>query len=75
MRKAFALMSLVGLAGCANSQIAWNGPGWYLEKPHIIAFGRDYYGGPMTYDDCEIARKKETNAELLLCVNETVKPE
>ena len=78
MRKALALLLLAGptVAGCGErSEIAWNGPGWYLERPRVVLDGRDYYGGPMSYDECEIARRKYTSAELMLCVNETTKPE
>ena len=76
MRKAFALLLLMGLAGgCSQYHVAWTAPGWYLEKSNVIFFGRSIYAGPMSYDDCEVARKKEVSADYLLCVNETVKPE
>ena len=76
MRKAFALLLLTGLAGgCSQYNVAWTARGWYLEKSNVIFFGRSIYAGPMSYDDCEVARKAEASAIALLCVNETVKPE
>ena len=85
MRKAAGFLLLAAplvaaLGGCSQysfSQynVAWTGPGWYLEKPHVIIPGRTYYAGPISYDECEILRKKEASADYLLCVNEIVKPE
>ena len=77
MLKILALLLLAtSAAACARiTHVAWSGPGWYLEKPHVIITGVDWYAGPMSYDDCEIARKKEASADFMLCVNEIKKPE
>jgi hypothetical protein len=69
---AAAVLSL-GLAGCAKS-LQWSGPGWYLNMPHQTIAGADYYAGPLSYDDCEEARKKETVANKMLCSYIVTKP-
>lgn len=74
MRTTLALALLLGLAACSNP-VPFNGPGWYLMKPNVIMPGADYYGGPMAYEDCEVARKKETTAEQLLCQQILKQPE
>jgi len=66
MRTTLALALLLGLAACSKPT-AWNGPGWYLLMPNVVLPGADYYGGPMAYEDCEAARKKETVADKMLC--------
>ena len=62
---ATAVLALT-VAGCSKP-MNWNGPGWYLQMPHVGIPGADYYGGPMSYDECEAARKKETVADKMLC--------
>jgi hypothetical protein len=74
MRTTLALLLLAGLAACSKP-MAWNGPGWYLHMPHQTIPGSDYYGGPMSYDDCEAARRKETVAHKMLCSLELKQPE
>ena len=69
---AAAVLSL-GLAGCAKP-LEWTGPGWYLNQPHVVIPGADYYAGPMSYDDCEAARKKEDVAHKMLCSYIVTKP-
>jgi hypothetical protein len=65
---------LLALAAC-NNPIQWNGPGWYLEMPHHTIMGSDWYGGPMSYEDCEAARKKEATADRMLCTRLLTKPD
>ena len=74
MRTTLALLAMFALAACSQP-VPWNGPGWYLMKPNLILPGADYYGGPMAYEDCEIARKKEATAAQLLCQQLLAKPE
>lgn len=74
MRKILAAASFFGLAACSQP-IAWNGPGWYLEMPHSIVVGSDFYAGPMSYDECEDRRKKEEVASRMLCMRYLTKPE
>jgi hypothetical protein len=68
------------LGACAKSEVArlsYAGPGWYLEKPKLIlASGPQIFGGPFTYDQCELKRKQlpESTAELMLCNRELVAP-
>jgi hypothetical protein len=77
MRTAFRLVAPVALAaalsGCGKP-MAWNGPGWYLEMPHVIAFGSDFYGGPMSYDECEAKRLQEAVATRMLCTRYVANP-
>jgi hypothetical protein len=69
-----ALASLLG--GCATSvNQAWTAPGWYLERPRLIAAGYPtYLAGPFSYEECEVERLKATRPEFLLCSNRSVKP-
>lgn len=67
MRTTLALLLLAGLAACNTRPLIFNGPGWYLHLPHVTIPGTDYYGGPMSYDECEAARKKEEVAHRMLC--------
>jgi hypothetical protein len=68
MRTTFALLLLLAsLAACNTRPMVFNGPGWYLHLPHNTIPGTDYYGGPMSYDECEETRKKEAVAHRMLC--------
>jgi hypothetical protein len=73
-----ALVSTLG--ACAKSNVAslsYAGPGWYLEKPRLIlATGPQIFGGPFTYDQCELERNKlpESTAERMLCNMELTVP-
>jgi hypothetical protein len=77
-----ATLSLaVGFAACSpvpGEYRAWNGPGWYLERPYlIVAGGPQYLGGPYTYDQCEDERQKRP-ADVrgdLLCNRENRRPD
>ncbi|MGD9881155.1 MAG: hypothetical protein AB7F22_33135 [Reyranella sp.] len=73
------LAPALGLAGCGPSvSQAWNGPGWYLQKPYLTVLGGpEYFGGPYTYDKCEEERIKlpAETATQMLCVRENRKPE
>ena len=76
-----SLSMAVGIGACSakpGEYRAWNGPGWYLERPYlIIAGGPQYLGGPYTYDQCEEERIKqpaETRGELL-CSRENRRPD
>jgi hypothetical protein len=77
MRLASGLVASVALAaalsGC-NKPIAWNGPGWYLEMPHVVVVGSDFYGGPMSYDECEAKRLQEAVATRMLCMRYLTNP-
>ena len=79
-------IAVAGLAaalsgGCTPSPSvaqAWTGPGWYLQKPYIIAAaGPVYVGGPWSYDKCEEERAKQPpeTATQMLCVRENRKPD
>lgn len=81
-RLAFGLSVLataLGLAGCSPSvNQAWNGPGWYLQKPYMTVLGGPaYFGGPFTYDKCEEERIKlpAETATQMLCIRENRKPD
>ena len=69
----------LGLAGCGPSvSQAWNGPGWYLQKPYMTVLGGPaYVGGPYTYDKCEEERIRlpAETATQMLCVRENRKPD
>ncbi|MBM3649980.1 MAG: hypothetical protein FJX11_19545 [Alphaproteobacteria bacterium] len=57
---------------------SWNGAGWYLQKPYLIAAaGSVYFGGPYTYDKCEEERAKQPpeTATQMLCVRENRRPD
>lgn len=57
---------------------AWDGAGWYLQKPYlIVAAGPQYFGGPYTYQKCEEERIKlpEETATQMVCMRENRKPE
>ena len=82
-RLAFGLSVLapasLGLGGCGPSvSQAWNGAGWYLQKPYLTVMGGpEYFGGPYTYDKCEEERIKlpAETATQMLCVRENRKPD
>jgi len=71
---AVALCALLGACSKGPS-VAWAGPGWYLELPYpVIAGGPGVYGGPFTYENCEVERGKQIKPERFLCVREIQKP-
>jgi hypothetical protein len=76
---ALALAALAAACSPAPSVgQAWSGPGWYLQKPYLIAAaGPVYFGGPYTYDKCEEERIKLSPeiATQMLCVRENRKPD
>ena len=71
------LVLTVGLGACSKGpSTAWAGPGWYLELPYtVIAGGPAVYGGPFSYDACEVERLKKTGSERFMCVNELKQPQ
>jgi hypothetical protein len=70
---AFVLASLLG--ACAGNSADWTAPGWYLEQPRLaVATGPQLFGGPFSYEKCELERLKAIAAERMLCINEKVKP-
>ncbi|HEX9555410.1 MAG TPA: hypothetical protein VF991_02880 [Reyranella sp.] len=75
------LSLILGLGACGGSQEiskAWNGAGWYLEKPYLVVLGGPrYFGGPFSYDKCEEERIKlpAETATQMLCVEENRRPD
>ncbi len=76
---ALSLALLLGACSPASSVgQAWTGPGWYLQKPYLVAAaGPVYFGGPYSYDKCEEERIKLTPevATQMLCIRENRKPD
>ena len=75
---ALAVLSTSGCSPTPSVAMAWNGPGWYLQKNNLIqASGNSYFGGPWTYDKCEEERIKlpAETATQMLCVRENRKPD
>ncbi len=71
------LALVVALAGCAGrgQQVAYTGPGWYLEMPRLLVVaGPQIFAGPFTYEGCEAERTKWETAYRLLCINEKARP-
>jgi hypothetical protein len=71
------LAFLSALGACNRPQVAYTTPGWYLEKPHqLVVAGPQIFAGPMSYDQCEIERKKlpASTAENMLCIRELAPP-
>ncbi len=66
------------LGACSGSRgpdVAYTGPGWYLERPRLLLVsGPEIFAGPMTYDACEAKRVEFDTAPRLLCINEKMKP-
>jgi hypothetical protein len=62
------------LAGCNTAtNVAYAGPGWYLEKPRQwVLAGPRVFGGPFTYDVCEAKRLEldQPTAVRMLCIQE-----
>src|SRR5215469_4664732 len=77
-RLATVLALAVAAGACTHeARLAYNGPGWYLEKPHLITpAAPQVYGGPFSYEDCEAARTKlpERTADQMLCFRHLAKP-
>lgn len=76
-----SLSLAAGLGACSpvsGMYRAWNGPGWYLERPYmIVSAGPQYLGGPYTYDKCEEERIRipaDTRQDLV-CVLENKRPD
>jgi hypothetical protein len=71
------LVFLPALGACDRPQVAYSKPGWYLEKPHqLVVAGPQIFAGPMSYEQCEIERKKlpPATAENALCIRELAPP-
>jgi hypothetical protein len=71
------LALVLTLAGCASpgGQVAYTGPGWYLERPRLLLVtGPEIFAGPFTYEGCELERMKWETANRLLCINEKAPP-
>jgi hypothetical protein len=66
------------LGACSGSRgpdVAYTGPGWYLERPRfLLVTGPEIFAGPMTYDACEAKRVEFETSQRLLCINEKMKP-
>jgi hypothetical protein len=77
-RAGLVLVTLgVVAGGCAQPDAVYTGPGWYLEKPRqLFMTVPQLFKGPMSYDECEIERKKlpDRTAELMLCTRELTQP-
>ena len=77
---ALALALALALAAGACSHVAstaYNGPGWYLEKPYLIAAtAPQVYGGPFSYEECEAARTRleQPTADRMLCLRHLARP-
>ena len=72
-----ALVTAFVAAGCAQYENPYSGPGWYLEKPRqLFQVAPRIFKGPMTYEACEIERKKipDTTGEIYLCQRELERP-
>ena len=69
---------VLAAAGCSTQFDApYSGPGWYLEKPRQLFYvAPRILKGPMTYEACEIERKKipDTTGEIYQCNRELEKP-
>lgn len=71
----------LAIGACSPTQgtyRAWDGAGWYLQRPYlIVAGGPQYLGGPYSYDKCEEERIKlpAETATQMLCVRENRRPE
>lgn len=69
--------ALAAACSASSKEVAYTKPGWYLEKPRFIAAtGPQIFGGPFTYEQCEVERKKlpEVTADEMLCIQEFTKP-
>ena len=66
------------LGACGGSRgpnVAYTGPGWYLERPRILLVsGPEIFAGPMSYDACEAKRVEFETSSRMLCINEKFKP-
>ena len=66
------------LGACGGSRgpnVAYTGPGWYLERPRILLVsGPEIFAGPMSYDACEVKRVEFETSSRMLCINEKFKP-
>jgi hypothetical protein len=69
------LAFVCAVAGCSTRTVQWTGPGWYLQKPHLVTFGTDRFAGPYpTFDLCEDARTHLALSDQFLCLQEIRKP-
>lgn len=66
------------LGACSGSRgpnVAYAGPGWYLERPRfLLVTGPEIFAGPMSYEACEAKRVEFETSSRLLCINEKMKP-
>ncbi len=66
------------LGACSGSKgpsVAFNGPGWYLERPRfLLVTGPEMFAGPMSYEACETKRVEFETSFRMLCINELRKP-
>jgi len=58
------------LGACSGSRgpdVAYTGPGWYLERPRfLLVTGPEIFAGPMSYEACEAKRVEfETSLDYL----------
>jgi len=71
------MLALVcAVAACSSTRVVqWTGPGWYLQKPHLVAFGADRFAGPYpSFDLCEDARTHLSRSDQFLCIQEIRPP-
>jgi hypothetical protein len=72
------LVMATTLGACGGSRgpnVAYTGPGWYLERPRLLLVsGPEIFAGPMTYDACEAKRVEFETSVRMLCINEIMKP-
>lgn len=66
------------LGACSGSRgpnVAYTGPGWYLERPRfLVATGPEIFAGPMSYEACEAKRVEFETSMRMLCINEKMRP-
>ena len=66
------------LGACGGSRgpnVAYTGPGWYLERPRfLLPTGPEIFAGPMSYEACEAKRVEFETSPRMLCINEKMKP-
>lgn len=61
--------------GSRGPDVAYTGPGWYLERPRfLLVTGPEIFARPMTYEACEAKRVEFETSVRMLCINEKMKP-
>jgi hypothetical protein len=67
--------TLGGCSGSTGPDVAYKGPGWYLERPRLLVVsGPEIFAGPMSYEACEAKRVEFETSARMLCINEKMKP-